>query len=60
MPYQQIKFYQTGSFAAGNRLLAEDQRSVQAGAGRSNTLTCGHRACRAAARPSAPATRSTR
>ena len=45
MPYQQIKFYQTGSFAAGNRLLAEDQRSVQAGAGRSNTLTCGHRAC---------------
>jgi len=23
MPYQQIKFYQTGSFAAGNRLLAE-------------------------------------
>jgi hypothetical protein len=27
MPYQPIKFYQTGSFAAGNRLLAEDQRS---------------------------------
>jgi Fe-S-cluster-containing hydrogenase component 2 len=45
MPYQRIKFYQTGSFAAGNRLLAEDQRSVQSTAGRSNALTCGHRAC---------------
>ena len=45
MPYQRIKFYQTGSFAAGNRLLHEEQRSVQAGAQRSNTLTCGHRAC---------------
>jgi pyruvate ferredoxin oxidoreductase beta subunit len=45
MPYQRIKFYQTGSYAAGNRLLAQDQRSVQSGAGRSNTLTCGHRAC---------------
>jgi len=28
MPYQRIKFYQTGSFAAGNRLLPEDLRSV--------------------------------
>ena len=46
MPYQRIKFYQTGSFAVGNRLLAEDQRSVQSTAGRSNALTCGHRACR--------------
>jgi len=45
MAYQRIKFYQTGSFAAGNRLLAEDQRSVQSGTERSNTLTCGHRAC---------------
>jgi pyruvate ferredoxin oxidoreductase beta subunit len=45
MPCQRIKFYQTGSFAAGNRLLAEDQRSVQSTARRSNTLTCGHRAC---------------
>src|SRR6516162_7104192 len=45
MPYQRIKFYQTGSFAVGNRLLAEDQRSVQSRAARSNTLTCGHRAC---------------
>src|SRR5438067_1653657 len=45
MPYQRIKFYQTGSFAVGNRLLTEDQRSVQSTAGRSNALTCGHRAC---------------
>jgi pyruvate ferredoxin oxidoreductase beta subunit len=45
MPYQRIKFYQTGSFAAGNRLLPEDLRSIQASNARSNTLTCGHRAC---------------
>jgi pyruvate ferredoxin oxidoreductase beta subunit len=45
MPYQRIKFYQTGSFAVGNRLLEEDQRSVQSRSERSNTLTCGHRAC---------------
>ena len=44
MPYQRIKFYQTGSFAVGNRLLPE-QRSVQSGAHRSNALTSGHRAC---------------
>ena len=29
MPYQRIKFYQTGSFAVGNRLLDEEQRAVQ-------------------------------
>src|SRR5690348_8988262 len=45
MPYQRIKFYQTGSFAVGNRLLTEDQRSVQSDEGRSNAITCGHRAC---------------
>ena len=45
MSYERIKFYQTGSFAVGNRLLGEEQRSVQSGTGRSNTLTCGHRAC---------------
>ena len=37
--------YQTGTFTAGNRLLDPEQRSVQASPGRSNTLTCGHRAC---------------
>ena len=45
MPTQPIKFYQVGSFAAGNRLLDPDQRTVQARAERSNTLTSGHRAC---------------
>ena len=40
-----IRFYQTGSFAVGNRLLGPDQRSVQADEQRANALTCGHRAC---------------
>jgi pyruvate ferredoxin oxidoreductase beta subunit len=40
-----IKFYQTGTFTVGNRLLAPEQRSVQASAARSNSLTSGHRAC---------------
>ncbi|MFN8077312.1 MAG: thiamine pyrophosphate-dependent enzyme [Kineosporiaceae bacterium] len=45
MPVQQIRFYQTGSYAVGNRLLDADQRSVQAAPDRSNALTSGHRAC---------------
>jgi len=45
MPAERIKFYQTGSFAVGNRLLAPDQRAVQADADRTNSLTMGHRAC---------------
>lgn len=45
MALQQIKYYQAGSFVAGNRLLAPSQRSVQAEMGRSNSLTSGHRAC---------------
>jgi pyruvate ferredoxin oxidoreductase beta subunit len=45
MAGRQIKFFQTGSFAVGGRLLDPDQRSVQSDAGRSNTLTSGHRAC---------------
>lgn len=40
-----IKFYQTGTFTVGNRLLAPEQRSVQASAERSNALDSGHRAC---------------
>jgi pyruvate ferredoxin oxidoreductase beta subunit len=40
-----IKFFQTGSFAVGGRLLDPELRSVQSDAGRSNTLTSGHRAC---------------
>ena len=42
---QQIKFYQTGTFTVGNRLLADDQRSVQADVHRTNSLNSGHRAC---------------
>jgi pyruvate ferredoxin oxidoreductase beta subunit len=45
MPYQRIRYYQTGSFVAGNRLLDPRQRSVQADSERSNAITCGHRAC---------------
>ena len=45
MPSQQIKYYQVGSFAVGNRLLDPDQRSVQADMHRTNSLNCGHRAC---------------
>lgn len=40
-----IKFYQVGSFAVGNRLLPQDQRSVQSDVDRANALTSGHRAC---------------
>ena len=45
MAVQQVKFYQVGSFAVGNRLLEEDQRTVQSTAGRTNSLNSGHRAC---------------
>ena len=45
MAKQQIKFFQTGSFAVGGRLLDPEQRSVQSDARRTNTLTSGHRAC---------------
>jgi len=42
---QQVKFYQTGTFTVGNRLLPLEQRSVQASMARDNSLTSGHRAC---------------
>ncbi len=46
MPLQQpIKFYQTGTFTVGNRLLADDARAVQANMRRTNSLNSGHRAC---------------
>lgn len=45
MSSQVIKFYQTGTFTVGNRLLDESKRSVQASMDRSNGLNCGHRAC---------------
>jgi pyruvate ferredoxin oxidoreductase beta subunit len=42
---ERVKFYQVGSWAAGNRLLGADDQSVQAAPDRANTLTSGHRAC---------------
>jgi pyruvate ferredoxin oxidoreductase beta subunit len=42
---QPVKFYQTGTFTVGNRLLQENQRSVQADMERTNSLNSGHRAC---------------
>jgi pyruvate ferredoxin oxidoreductase beta subunit len=45
MGFQPVKFYQTGTFTVGNRLLAPDERSVQASEQRSNAINSGHRAC---------------
>lgn len=45
MSTQRIKHYQVGTFAVGNRLLDPEERTVQARAERSNSLTSGHRAC---------------
>ena len=45
MSTQPIKFYQTDTFTVGNRLLAPQERSVQADPKRANALNSGHRAC---------------
>ena len=45
MPVQPVKFYQTGTFTVGNRLLADSERTVQANMRRTNSLNSGHRAC---------------
>ena len=45
MSFQPIKFYQTGTFTVGNRLLAPEERSVQSSPKRFNALNSGHRAC---------------
>ena len=45
MSYKPVKFFQVGSFAAGNRLLERDDRTVQSERERWNTITSGHRAC---------------
>jgi pyruvate ferredoxin oxidoreductase beta subunit len=42
---ERVKFYQVGSWAAGNRLLGPQDQSVQADGQRANSLTSGHRAC---------------
>ncbi|MGB5255067.1 MAG: thiamine pyrophosphate-dependent enzyme [Sedimenticolaceae bacterium] len=45
MQTSHVKFYQTGTFTVGNRLLSEEERSVQATLERTNSLNSGHRAC---------------
>jgi pyruvate ferredoxin oxidoreductase beta subunit len=45
IPLQIVKFYQTGTFTVGNRLLDEAHRAVQANMERTNSLNSGHRAC---------------
>ena len=45
MPFQPVKYYQTGTFTVGNRLLPAETRSVQANMRRTNSLNSGHRAC---------------
>src|ERR1043166_1357987 len=45
MTLQPVKFYQTGTFTVGNRLLAGHARAVQANMRRTNSLNSGHRAC---------------
>lgn len=42
---EHIKFYQTGTFTVGNRLLSESDRTGQSLITRSNSLNSGHRAC---------------
>jgi pyruvate ferredoxin oxidoreductase beta subunit len=45
MAFQPVKYYQTGTFTVGNRLLPAETRSVQANMRRTNSLNSGHRAC---------------
>jgi pyruvate ferredoxin oxidoreductase beta subunit len=45
MSFQPVKFYQTGTFTVGNRLLPPEERSVQASSKRFNSINSGHRAC---------------
>ena len=45
MTNQPVHFYQVGSFAVGNRLLRDDQRTVQSNSDRANSIDSGHRAC---------------
>lgn len=45
MSFQPVKFYQTGTFTVGNRLMNPEERSVQSHQDRSNALNSGHRAC---------------
>jgi pyruvate ferredoxin oxidoreductase beta subunit len=45
MATETVKFYQTGTFTVGNRLLDESRRTIQSLPQRPNSLDSGHRAC---------------
>lgn len=45
MQETKVRFYQTGTFTVGNRLLNPQQRTVQSSMERFNALNSGHRAC---------------
>ncbi len=45
MAHQPIKFYQTGTFTIGNRLLDKSEQTLQSQVERTNSLNSGHRAC---------------
>ena len=45
MQETQVRFYQTGTFTVGNRLLNPGDRTVQSSSERFNSLNSGHRAC---------------
>ena len=45
MQETKVRFYQTGTFTVGNRLLDPEQRTVQSSVERFNALNSGHRAC---------------
>jgi hypothetical protein len=51
MTIQPVKFYQTGTFTVGNRLLDENLRAIQSGTDRNNSLDSGHRACQGCGDP---------
>ena len=42
---ERVRFYQIGSYAAGNRLLDSELQTVQSDTHRTNSLNSGHRAC---------------
>lgn len=45
MQETKVRFYQTGTFTVGNRLLDPQERTVQSSIERFNALNSGHRAC---------------
>jgi pyruvate ferredoxin oxidoreductase beta subunit len=45
MTTRPVRFYQVGSFAVGNRLLSDEERTVQSNSARTNSIDSGHRAC---------------